>query len=488
MGYDSRGGIKSIDFSSAELERAGAGLDACAASLGEAALVLGAPGLSIPAAVLGTVTLRFRLLEAQREFAALLFSSLRLTAEAAALALKVATARGVYELAEARASAEANRAGAGSLGWLLLWDLAGPNRRPGTLATEGMVGQPPRWLDRLAFLMPGPAGLVAGFLLPMLREGQHGGPFDDLVARRLYPLLGQEAIDAEQVRVGPVEVDSIRTAAPEELAPGLGGLMELQERAEQAPPGSLLITTLPTDAGPLHIVTIPGTQGTDLFDPARLPLLPGRETGLPLRQNPWDAGGIVESLGMGSQHTALAVQRALGEAGALKGERVILSGYSQGGIHAANLAGDPRIAGPYSVQYVFSAGSPVAGIEFPESVRGLHLEDRGDPVPGADGAPNPDLRNRVTVTFEGNGGGGEGPVSVFGPAHRLRNYAELSAGGDPAVDEAVGALGALFVGAGAATVRTVQLRRAGTVPVMRSVPPAGSRRNGGFRRDWAPGP
>lgn len=467
MGYDSRGGIKSIDFSCAELERAGAGLDASAVFLGEASLLLGAPGLSIPAAALGTVTLRFRLLEAQREFAALLVTSLRLAAESAALALKVSTARGIYELAEARAAAAANHAGTAALGWQLLRDLAGPNRRPGTLTTEGLVAQLPELLAKLAILLPGPGGAGAGFLLPMLRDRQPGGLFDDAAARRLYPLLGQATIDAELVRVGPVDVESVRASAPAKLAPGIAGLMDLQERAEQAPPGSLLITTVPTDAGPLHIVTIPGTQEAELFDPALLPRLPGREAGLPLRQNPWDVGGIVESMGMGSQHTAAAVQRALGEAGAHPGDRVILSGYSQGGIHAANLASDPRIAGPYAVRYVFSAGSPVAGIELPASVRGLHLEDRGDPVPGADGAPNPAVRNRVTVSFDAASGGAEGPVAGFGPAHRLSNYAghaaKLSATNDPAVGEAVGALGVLFTGAGAATVRTVQLRRA--VPV-----------------------
>ncbi|GAA3683935.1 hypothetical protein GCM10023081_22020 [Arthrobacter ginkgonis] len=242
-----------------------------------------------------------------------------------------------------------------------------------------------------------------------------------------------------------------------------------------------------TDAGLVHVVTFPGTQA---------------EEALGVGLNPWDAGGVSEALGLGSQHVAAATLEALEAVGARPGESLVLTGYSQGGVHAANVAVDPRIAAAYKVDYVVTTGSPVGNVPLPETVRGLHLEHVDDPVPGADGIPNPDTRNQVTVYLDGYAPGTDRNAGGFGAAHGLGNYAYLSAGAagsgaagsppgrgpalseaalpgpalpgvalsGPAAAEGQAALAAVFAGAATARVATVSLRRS---PPGRSGPPAG---------------
>ena len=95
---------------------------------------------------------------------------------------------------------------------------------------------------------------------------------------------------------------------------------------------------------------------------------------------------------------------ALHQAGAVKGDQVVAVGYSQGGAHAMNLSSDKAFLAEFDLKYVLTAGSPVGGITPQPGITSLHLEHRQDWVPGSDGTPNPDTRDRVTVTLTGTGG------------------------------------------------------------------------------------
>ena len=59
----------------------------------------------------------------------------------------------------------------------------------------------------------------------------------------------------------------------------------------------------------------------------------------PESTDPWDAGGLLDALGSESEVTAPAVRAALEAAGVPHGAPLVLAGYSQGGVHAVNLAG-----------------------------------------------------------------------------------------------------------------------------------------------------
>ncbi|MFC6705056.1 hypothetical protein [Flexivirga alba] len=96
-----------------------------------------------------------------------------------------------------------------------------------------------------------------------------------------------------------------------------------------------------------------------------------------------------------------AVGAAMKEAGVAPGsEPVMLTGHSQGGIVAARLAADHHFRDKFDVTEVVTAGSPIARIAIPKSVNVLSVENIHDPVPRADGMPNPDTTNRTNIVCE----------------------------------------------------------------------------------------
>ena len=107
-----------------------------------------------------------------------------------------------------------------------------------------------------------------------------------------------------------------------------------------------------------------------------------------------------------------AVIAAMRQAGVGPDDPVGLYGHSQGGIVVARLAEDPGVAEHYNVTTLLTAGSPVGGIDLPDSVNALHLENGGDAVPSLDAAPNPASPHRVTVRINTTGAGEEGAVTT----------------------------------------------------------------------------
>jgi hypothetical protein len=195
------------------------------------------------------------------------------------------------------------------------------------------------------------------------------------------------------------------------------------------------------------IVIVPGTQPGDAGGP-----------------NPFDEYGIAEGLGYGSASTGAAIREALRQAGAEAGAQVVAVGYSQGGIHAMNLSRDKAFLTEYDLKYVLTAGSPVGGINPGAGISSLHLEHRQDWVPGADGVPSPDTRDRVTVTLQNRVLTPVGQDPGLGPGHRLANYEAgaraVSASGDPSLVASTAALAGVVGAGGAATATRFQLVRA----------------------------
>jgi hypothetical protein len=137
-------------------------------------------------------------------------------------------------------------------------------------------------------------------------------------------------------------------------------------------------------------------------------------------------------------------------------------GYSQGGIHTMNMAADPRFLEDYDLRYVLTAGSPVAGISPAPGVQSLHLEHREDWVPGTDGAPNPETKERVTVGLTQTPRALEGE-GILGPGHTLDTYQDgarlVSASSDPSLAASTAALGAVLGAGGTATATRFSLSR-----------------------------
>jgi hypothetical protein len=256
------------------------------------------------------------------------------------------------------------------------------------------------------------------------------------VAEGLFPALEPRRIVAD--RMETVTVDFDRSPA---------SLLERARIIGERGPGYIEVIETVSGGQKAYVVVIPGTQA-------------GGDIG---GGNPFDVAGVAESVGHGSAEVNVAVREALQEAGAEKGSPVVAVGYSQGGIHAMNLAADPLFRTEYEMKYVLTAGSPVGGIDPPGDVSTLHFEHRQDAVPGMDGTANPDTRNRVTVTLLDQVGTPDGEDVGLGPGHRLANYQDaarlVGASDDPSLTASTAVLAGVLGAGGTATATRFALTR-----------------------------
>lgn len=355
-----------------------------------------------------------------------------------------------YEFAEAR-NALLLRIGRSGPGYLPLWGLAG--LPPITLrdTVEDEVAMAP---GRLALLLGLPAG-------PAVAGGTGGGAGVRSAIRGLAAVPGLEFL-----RPRPVHIAASETWT-EDVDVSPAGLL-LRAGAIGRNSGDIEILRVQDTGHPAWVVIIPGTQ----------------VDGPPQGTSPFDAAGIAEALGYDSAGTVAAIRQALAAAGAGAGDQVAAVGYSQGGIHAMNLGRDKAFLADYELKFVLTAGSPVGGIELAGGASSLHLEHVQDWVPGADGVPNPDTKERVTVTLTSPIPAPEWLGPGLGPGHDLGRYAEgargIAVSRDPSLQASTAALAAVVGAGGPAAVTRFSLRREAMPSPRRSAPMApGPRRNPG---------
>jgi len=314
--------------------------------------------------------------------------------------------------------------------------------RPNTASTEAIASSDP---------------VVAGTILAALL-GTRPGEIDAAARMALIaggtsvPVLVRMLLDRVGPDLRPRPVTAVPAAGMEEGAPDTAvdtspaGLLARAGAVEDAGPGQIEVIQTTNGGREAFVVIIPGTQPGNMGGP-----------------NPFDEVGIGESLGYGSEYTAAAIRSALRQAGAEAGDQVVAVGYSQGGIHAMNLSQDQAFLAEYDLKYVLTAGSPVGGITPEPGVSSLHLEHRQDWVPGSEGLPNPDTRDRVTVTLNGLVRTPSGEDAGLGPGHRLTNYEAgarvVSASPDPSLVASTAALAGVVGAGGAARVTRFQLVR-----------------------------
>ena len=248
------------------------------------------------------------------------------------------------------------------------------------------------------------------------------------------------------LRTGPVKAKH-EESIPIDLEATPAGLLERVRLLEERGSGFIEVIEVADKGGKAYVVVVPGTQVNE------------GDGGT----NPFDLGGIVDGMGNNSVQVNAAVRQALRAAGAEPGADVVAVGYSQGGIHAMNLAADKDFAREYDMKYVLTAGSPISRIIPPDDVSTLHLEHRTDWVPGSDGAANRDSRNQVTVTVTNDLFVRGGEDAGLGPGHRLSGYEEagrlVAASKDPSLVQSTAALGAVLGAGGAATATRFSLTK-----------------------------
>lgn len=187
------------------------------------------------------------------------------------------------------------------------------------------------------------------------------------------------------------------------------------ERSRQSPltaERSAVLVTVMYEAGhegdpahALYVVSIPGTNfdswGGSIIDIVGI----GRETlGKDTLENP----------------AYQMVLQALRDAGAPKGARVYLEGFSQGGMIAHNMANSTEVAKEINIVGVYAQASPLRGLPAKRRDFGVdYVEGEGDPVP--DSAVNP-----LAQIFGGMWQPDERDtvITVNNPEHHSENYHE----------------------------------------------------------------
>lgn len=268
----------------------------------------------------------------------------------------------------------------------------------------------------------------------------------DVKRRAAEETLVWDALERSGALSRPIGIH-LEETVPVSLDVSPAGLLERIRLIDARGAGFIEVVEIINGGEKAYVVMVPGTQ------PA------GFGAG---GENPFDETGVAEAMVYSSDEMIVAALQALHAAGAEQGAPVVAVGYSQGGIHAMNLAADPRFLRDYDLRYVLTAGSPVAGINPAPGVRSLHLEHSADWVPGADGAPNPDTRDRVTVSLSNTPRAAEGEGGI-GIGHTLSTYQDgarlVSASNDPSLAGSTAALGAVLGAGGAATATRFSLAR-----------------------------
>lgn len=153
-----------------------------------------------------------------------------------------------------------------------------------------------------------------------------------------------------------------------------------------------------------YVVSIPGTtEGMDSMQGWA-----GNPTG-----TDWAAN--LKGVGYGdtaaTQSIMHSIDLAIAEDQAARGlngggrPEVLLTGHSQGGIIAGNIAANPEFSQRYDVGGIISAGSPVDTLAIPENVPVYNYQNMYDPVPRLDfgGLPSGTPSNVTNIVFEHEG-------------------------------------------------------------------------------------
>lgn len=126
--------------------------------------------------------------------------------------------------------------------------------------------------------------------------------------------------------------------------------------------------------------------------------IPGMRSKNPLNiAEPFNISASVHELA-DAEHSAchLAVKSALESAGVGKSDQVVLAGYSQGGMVAAELAARHEA----NVVGIVTVGAPVGQVAIPSEIPVMSIEHANDVVPALGGKLNPLTENWVTVGRE----------------------------------------------------------------------------------------
>ena len=171
-------------------------------------------------------------------------------------------------------------------------------------------------------------------------------------------------------------------------------------------------------------------------------------------KEPFDLTSNITALSAGGQSGAYrAVEDALGQAGVGPHSPLVVTGYSQGGLVAAQLAA----SGDYDVRGLYTLGAPSGQVDVPRDVQWVAVEHTDDLVPALGGTwatADPVLVRRKVFSDVAP------PPELALPAHAAEQYRATAALIDAANESRLREAGAAFdlVGRGAESVESTWYR------------------------------
>jgi len=196
-----------------------------------------------------------------------------------------------------------------------------------------------------------------------------------------------QLVRATSSQIGKEKFDLLTQVLPSERV-----LAEEAPAWQSSPPNSVAALTqrLNNDSGNIRIEGYQTHSGRVL-----VVYLPGTGNWSPVGgKSAFDLSSDLELIGESeNSNSSRAAHAALNAYGVRADDRLILVGYSQGGMVAAELAEEnPNVIGLVSV------GSPIANSQLPDVVPVLSIEHSNDIVPALAGETNPLTENWVTAT------------------------------------------------------------------------------------------
>ena len=183
------------------------------------------------------------------------------------------------------------------------------------------------------------------------------------------------------------------------------------------PTSSIRIEVYRSQVGRSMVVYVPGTQSFDFSG----------KNPLNIRSNLTAMGNVATAP---SQE---AVEAALEQLGATKGDRVLFVGHSQGALISGNIAAADH---DYEVSGLISLGGPISHIDLKVPV--IALENSQDPVPHLSGDRNPLLENWVTAQSDVK-------YETLVEAHEMRGYTNTALQADLSSDLGLSRLKAALI-------------------------------------------
>lgn len=235
-------------------------------------------------------------------------------------------------------------------------------------------------------------------------------------SQRTYGMLTQALQQAGLMQLAPYDIENVTA-----------GSQDWRHREDISTEGSMqamdLLHDYAYEADTVTIAQITQADGTDVYAvmyPGSTPL--GDDSG-PLGLLQQDAAfgttGVVEAVAADSVHVETATMQILEEAGVPSGATIIPMGYSQGGMHAMNVALSKKVTDKYEVSDVLTVAAPTGHRSTDDmSTNFIHIEHQHDKVTALTGASNEGRLNRTTVEVHGYPDE-DVEAGVFGPEHNF---------------------------------------------------------------------